>query len=487
MNLNSWPFVGFLLAVAVVNRILRPRLRSGFLLLASWVFYLLCAPRFWPLLLFTTALTYGLGRRMGSSPARKKPLLVLGLLVNFGVLFLFKYLGFFAGLVSRVLALAGLAPIALPSLLLPVGISFYTFAVCGYLMDVYRGQREPERNFLDFALFTAFFPAVLSGPIERSRHLLPQLKGLRTGETAPGGDDVKTAVTRFLVGLFKKMVLADQLAILVNTAYAAPENFTGVQLLAAALCYSLQIYCDFSAYSDMAVGSARLLGIRLLENFDAPYLSRSIKEFWRRWHISLSSWFRDYLYFPLGGSRCSRARAYTNVLIVFAVSGLWHGAAMTFVIWGLLNGVYQVLGGLTDPLRSRIRGALRMKPDGAVTVVWQTAVTFVLLTVTWVFFRASTFSQALLVLRRIVTLAGGIFPLGITALGIGRARLAAVALAVLMLFLWDVFGKRLQLVERLGGTVWLRYAFWVALALVIVICGAYGTGYNAQEFVYFQF
>lgn len=487
MNLNSLPFVSFLVAVAVIHRLLRPRLRCGFLLLASWGFYLLCAPRFLPLLLFTTALTYGLGRWMASRPERKKALLILGLLLNFGVLFLFKYLGFFADLVSRALALAGLSPIALPSLLLPVGISFYTFAVCGYLMDVYRGQREPERNFLDFALFASFFPAVLSGPIERSGHLLPQLKALRSGERAPCGSDVKTAVTRFLLGLFKKMVIADQLAILVNTAYAAPESFTGVQLLAAALCYSLQIYCDFSAYSDMAVGSARLLGIELLENFDAPYLAQSVKEFWRRWHISLSSWFRDYLYFPLGGSRRGRARAYGNVLIVFAVSGLWHGAAMTFIVWGLLNGLYQVIGGLTAPARDRIRGALRLRPDGAITVAWQTAATFLLLTVTWVFFRASSFSQAFLVLRRIVTLAGGIFPLGFTALGLGRARLAAVALAVLVLLLWDVFGKRLRLVERLGETVWLRYAFWVVLILAVVVCGAYGTGYNAQEFLYFQF
>lgn len=487
MNLNSLPFVAFLVSVAVVNRLLRPRLRCGFLLLASWAFYLICAPRFLPLLLFTTAFTYGLARWMDHRPARKKLLLALGLVVNFGVLFLFKYLGFFADLVSRILALAGVAPITLPSLLLPAGISFYTFAVCGYLMDVYRGQREPEKNLLDFALFTAFFPAVLSGPIERSKHLLPQLKAIRGGQRVATGADVKTAVTRFLLGLFKKMVIADQLAILVNTAYAAPENFTGVQLLAAALCYSLQIYCDFSAYSDMAIGSARLLGIELLENFDAPYLSRSVKEFWRRWHISLSSWFRDYLYFPLGGSRCSRARAYCNVLIVFAVSGLWHGAAMTFVIWGLLNGIYQVIGGILSPARERVRDTLHMKPDGAVTIVWQTVVTFALLTVTWIFFRASSFSQALLVLHRIVTLAGGVFPLGITALGLSRERLKPLALAVLALLLWDVFGKRLRLVERLNETVWLRYAFWVVLTVVIAVYGAYGTGYNAQEFLYFQF
>ena len=485
MNLNSVPYVLLLAAVALLHWALRPELRCGFLLLASWVFYGICAPRFLPLLLATTLLVYGLGRWMGARPARRKPILLLGLLVCFGILFLFKYLGFFGGLLSSLLARAGLAPLQLPALLMPAGISFYTFALCGYLIDVYRGQQAPETSFVDFALFASFFPAILSGPIERATHLLPQLKAHRRGGS-PSGEDVRIGVTRFLLGLFKKMVLADQLAIVVNTAYGDPAAFTGVQLLGAALAYSLQIYCDFSAYSDMAIGSARLLGFTLLENFHAPYLCSSIQDFWRRWHISLSSWFRDYLYFPLGGSRRGTVRKYVNVLIVFAVSGLWHGAAMTFVVWGQLNVVYQVIGELAARVRARIRGELHLPDGAAVTRCIQAVLCFLLLTVTWVFFRAASLQQALEILGRIFTLAGGVFPLNVTALGLSRARLLAVGLAVIVLLILDI-RSQLPARQRLCDTVWRRYAVWTALILAIAVFGAYGPGYNAQEFLYFQF
>ena len=487
MNPNSIRYVLFLAAVLAVHQLLRPRWRNGFLLAASYGFYWLCAPRFLPLLLATTTLVYGIGLGMGRWPERKKPLLAAGLCLGLGILFCMKYLGFFAGLASRLLAGTGLPPLRLPVLLLPAGISFYTFVLCGYLMDVYRGRQEPERNFCDFALFASFFPAILSGPIARSTQLLPQLKAHRLPGSGPSGDDRKTGLTRFLIGLFQKMVVADQLAILVNTAYADPGQFTGVQLLAAALAYSLQIYCDFAAYSHMAIGSARMLGLRLPENFDAPYLARTIQEFWRRWHMSLSTWFRDYLYFPLGGSRRGKLRAWRNILIVFAVSGLWHGAAMTFVVWGLLNGVYQIAGAATLPLRRRVRDALGLREGGPVCRVWQTLFCFLLLTVAWVFFRAASLPQALEILRRIVTLEGGVFPLAITSLGLGRAQLASVALAALALALLDIFGSRLQLTERLNDTLLLRYGLWVALLLACAVFGAYGAGYDAQEFLYFQF
>ena len=486
MQFNSPRFFLFFAFVLILHRLLRPRWRNGLLLLASWVFYGLCGPRFLPLLLLTTVLNYFLARPVAAG-LHKKALLALGLLVNFSALFLLKYLGFFGQLVSDLLQAMGLSPIVLPSLLLPVGISFYTFVVCGYLMDVYRGTTRPETNFVDFALLVSFFPALLSGPIERSTTLLPQIKSHRLPDASVTGEDVKTGVTRFLVGLAKKMILADQLAVLVNTAYAAPENFTGVQLLAAALAYSLQIYCDFSAYSDMAVGCGRLLGFRLTENFNAPYLARSVKDFWRRWHISLSSWFRDYLYFPLGGSRKGARRTDLNILIVFAVSGLWHGAAVTFVVWGLLNGLYQVVGKLLRPLKQRVWAALRLAPERRVLAALQVVVTFCLLTVTWVFFRAGSLHHALTILGRIGTLAGGVFPLAFTALGMGRKQLAVLALCVLGLFLWDIFGEKKDLTARLNGTVWRRYAVWTCLVLAILLLGAYGTGYDAQEFVYFQF
>ena len=486
MQFNSLRFFLFFACVLALHRLLRPRWRNGLLLLASWVFYAICGPRFLPLLLVTTALNFLLAKPIAAGRHRKA-LLVVGLLLNFGALFLLKYLTFFGQLVSGLLHTLGLGPVAVPSLLLPVGISFYTFVVCGYLMDVYRGTSRPETNFVDFALLVSFFPALLSGPIERSTTLLPQIRAHRLPGSDATGEDVKTGVSRFLIGLAKKMILADQLAVLVNTAYAAPESFTGMQLLAAALAYSLQIYCDFSAYSDMAVGCGRLLGFRLTENFNAPYLARSVKDFWRRWHISLSSWFRDYLYFPLGGSRKGALRTDLNVLIVFAVSGLWHGAAMTFVIWGLLNGLYQVIGKLLLPLKKRIWAALHLSPKSRFLAVVQIAITFCLLTVTWIFFRAGSIQQALTILGRICTMAGGVFPLAFTSLGMGRKQLAALAVCVLALILWDIRGQKSDLVARINQTVWRRYAVWTCLVLAILLLGAYGTGYNAQEFVYFQF
>ena len=483
MQFQSLAYCGFLAAVAILHRLLPSRLRTPCLLLVSYFFYALWEPGFLILLLAVTAAAYFAARGMARRPARKKLLLILGLAAVLGTLLLFKYLGFFGRSVSALLAACGLAPLRLPRLLLPAGISFFSFAVSGYLIDVYRGDVPAERSYLTFSLFVSFFPAVLSGPIERGGHLLPQIREARTG----GAEDVKEGVTRFLVGLAKKLVIADQLAILVNTAYAGPEKFTGVQLLFAAVCYSLQIYCDFSAYSDMAIGSARLFGFRLLENFDAPYTSRSIKEFWRRWHMSLSFWFRDYLYFPLGGSRKGKLRTYVNLLIVFTVSGLWHGAAWTFVIWGLLNGVYQVCGALTLPARRSFRARLRISEDSRALAVWQALVTFALLTVTWVFFRAASFAQAALVLRRIFTLAGGVFPLAVTSLGMGRANLLTLALAVFALVLTDLYGKRLGMRERLCRSVWPRWGVWVLLVLIVLIFGAYGSGFNPQEFVYFKF
>lgn len=475
MNLNSLAFVAFLAGVTAVHFVLPVRLRNWFLLLVSYGFYMLWQPKFALLLAGTTVLTYGAARFMASRPGHKKTILVLALLAQFGTLLFYKYLGFFTSLIAPSLTL--------PSILLPVGISFYTFAVCGYLIDVYRGRQAAVVNLGDYALFVSFFPTVLSGPIERVGHLLPQIQSPRRWEA----ENAKEGVLRFLVGLFKKMVIADQLAILVGTVFAAPEAFTGVQLLAGAVCYSIQIYCDFSAYSDMAIGAARLLGFRLLENFDAPYFSTSVKEFWRRWHMSLSGWFRDYLYFPLGGSRKGKIRTYVNLLVVFAVSGLWHGAAMTFVVWGLLNGVYQVIGSLLEKPRTRLWAALGLGPGAKLRRGLQMLVTFVLLTVTWVFFRADSLPQALLILKRICTPSGGVFPLAIGALGLSRAQLASAGLAVLLLALCELLGKKREFYRQLSETVWVRYGFYVAILTAILIFGAYGSGYNAQDFVYFKF
>ncbi|MBR1457248.1 MAG: MBOAT family protein, partial [Oscillospiraceae bacterium] len=345
MSISSVRYLLFLAAVTAAYFLLPKNRRALFLLLASYVFYALWRPAFCLLLLSGTAVSWACAlawedRRLG----RGTLWLALGALWLFGVLFVYKYLDFF---VNTALRLAGRPADFSGGLLLPVGISFYTFSAASYLFDLGRGKLRAERSFARYALFVAFFPSILSGPINRAGRLLPQIREPEDFSWLR----MKRGLLRFAAGAVKKLVLADTLAILVNGVYAAPESASRPALALAMLAYSLQIYFDFAGYTDMALGSAQILGYALDENFRAPYLTRSVRDFWRRWHISLTSWLRDYVYFPLGGSRYGARRAALNVLAVFAVSGLWHGADGSFIVWGLLNGAFQVLGEALTPLR----------------------------------------------------------------------------------------------------------------------------------------
>lgn len=472
---NSLKYIALLSLTAAVHALLPRRGRNLLLLAASWVFYLLSMPKYLPLMIAVTAATFLAGRWMERHPEKKRLTLTVMLLACFGLLYLYKYLAFTGELLSM---LPGVGTIELPKLVQPLGISFYLFCVTGYLIDVYRGAAA-EKSFVDYGLMVSFFPAVLSGPIARSKELLPQLK-----ERRPNWMDVKRGITRFLVGMAKKMLLADVLSALVAAVYADVTAFNGVQVLFAAVCYSFQIYCDFSSYSDMAVGAGLLFGIRLMENFDTPYFAQSIPELWRRWHISLSSWFRDYLYFPLGGSRKGKLRTNLNLLTVFAVSGLWHGAGTQYLAWGLLHGGYQVLGRwvkpLTKPLREKLDASFLARPAGWLRTAW----VFVLTTAAWVFFRADSMSHAAAIFRQLAV--PGAFG-GAEVFGMVPAQLTLLGICLGLLLVWDLTCKRFDLVERLARCVWLRYVFWTVLVLLVLCFGAYGTGYNAAEFVYFQF
>lgn len=472
---NSLKYITLLLSAAAGHALMPKRWRNLWLLAVSWLFYGLSMPRYMPLLIAVTGATFLTARWMEAHPAKKRLMLTGVLLACFGLLYLYKYLAFTGELLSK---LPGMGTLELPRLVQPLGISFYIFCVTGYLIDVYRGAGA-EKSFVDYALMVSFFPAVLSGPIARSRELLPQLK-----DHSPDWMDVKRGITRFLVGMAKKMLLADVLSALVTVVYADVTGFTGTQVLFAAVCYALQIYCDFSSYSDMAVGAGLLFGIRLQENFDTPYFAQSIPELWRRWHMSLSGWFRDYLYFPLGGSRKGKLRTNLNLLIVFAVSGLWHGAGTQFLVWGLLHGGYQVIGRLvkplTKPLRERLDASALALPAKWLRIGW----VFTLTTVAWIFFRADSVSHALAILRQIGTL--GSFG-GPEAFGMVRLQFALLGVCLGLLFIWDLTYKKYDLVERLARSLWLRYGVWTVLVLLVLCFGAYGTGYNAAEFVYFQF
>lgn len=479
MSFLTPSYLLFFPAAAVFYYLLPARAKNPWLLLCSWFFYLCAGPQYFAFLLFAIVTTYAAGLRL----EKKRSRLTLGLAVGaqIALLFVFKYLGFALSLATRALRAAGLAfeQPAL-SLILPLGISFYLFQAMGYLVDVYRGKRPSQRNFIKYALFISFFPSLLSGPIGRSDQLLPQFDAPRpfcwTG--------VKSGLIRFLWGAFQKLVVADRLGAVTAAVFAAPHNYSTLQLWGAAAAFSLQIYCDFAAYSDMACGCAEAMGFSLIQNFRTPYFSRSIQEFWRRWHISLSSWFRDYLYFPLGGSRRGTARKYLNVLVVFAVSGLWHGAALTFVVWGLLNGLYQVIGGLSAPLRQKIRQSLRLHDDGQLCILWQTACTFVLATIAWVFFKAGSLHAALSVLRGMFLPRAGT---GLTLFA-GLHELFAAALGLLFVLARDLWSLRCDPPLRLAeGNRAVRWVLCLGLLMLTLVLGTYGTGYDAQDFIYFKF
>ncbi|HPJ75956.1 MAG TPA: MBOAT family O-acyltransferase, partial [Clostridia bacterium] len=320
-----------------MHYLVRPKYRNTILLAASYFFYVYIDPRYSVFLIFSTLMSYMFARLIQKDiQKRKKFWFIISILVSIGLLVIVKYLGFFTSSISSLLANLQLPVLPNLNIIVPIGISFYSFTVTGYLIDVYRNKVTAEKNIIDYALFVSFFPQLLSGPIERASNMLFQYKRTRKFSF----ENLKTGMIRFLWGLFKKMIIADQLAIIVNNTYSVLPNSSSLNVIIAIFAFSLQIYIDFSAYSDMALGSAKLLGLDIMENFDSPYLSSSVRNFWRRWHISLTSWFKDYLYIPLGGSRCSNIRHLLNIFIVFAISGLWHGASFTFLIWGIINGIY---------------------------------------------------------------------------------------------------------------------------------------------------
>lgn len=367
-----------------------------------------------------------------------------------------------------------------------VGISFYMLKSVGYLVDVYRGDEKAEKNFALMALFVSFFPQVVSGPIERMGNMRSQF----AYPVNVDFDRLRDGFLQMLWGYFLKLVLADRIAMFVNTVYAAPESAEGTVVLVAAILYSFEIYCDFAGYSAIAIGAARIMGIDVMKNFDTPYLSKTVAEFWRRWHISLSSWFRDYVYIPLGGNRVGVARKYINVLIVFGLSGLWHGTALTFLIWGLLYAVFMVIGYATIPVRDKMTEALRIDREGLSHRTGKVILTFAFITFAWVFFRASSVTQALVIIRKCfeftpwVLTDGTLFQYGLTQGGFN----VSVA-GIILLIVADVISYRgIEIRSRIiGQSIWYRWLIMIGAILTILIFGTWGAGYDATDFIYQQF
>ncbi len=458
MLFQTWEFsLFFVILLSFYIALRSTRLRLPLLLFGSYVFYAGWDPRFLIFLIIITVTDYFYGRGIAAHRRIRGWLLAGSMTVNIGILASFKYLGFLTENLQRLAELCGLS-LELPEVnwLLPVGLSFFTFKSMSYTCDVYFGRIRAERNFMRYAAYTAFFPQLVAGPIERAGTLLPQLR-----RTMPlGANDLSAGFSIFISGLFKKAVLADLLAAYVDPVYSDPASQGGAALLFASYAFAWQIYFDFSGYSDMARGAARMLGFRSILNFDNPYVAVDVRDFWRRWHISLSGWFRDYLYIPLGGNRRIKLRVWWNVLITMLVSGLWHGAAWTFIAWGGLNGIGSIVSAEFDRKSWYLQLPKLLKQ----------LLVFNFITLTWVFFRAASFEDAFTVLRGIFTWKPGevIFPL-----------FPAVLIGVV--WTYQLFWN-----SRFRPALESRPARIAATAVVMVCILLLGSGANTQ-FIYQQF
>ncbi|MCM1056574.1 MAG: MBOAT family protein [Firmicutes bacterium] len=494
MLFNSIDFLIFFPIVTLIYFVIPRKARYIWLLVTSYFFYMCWDAKYALLLLASTAVTWLCGRLVYAArrPALKKLSLAACLCVNLGILFFFKYFDFFVENCNRVLGALHLQIMEKSfDVVLPVGISFYIFQALGYTIDVYRGKVEPEKNILRYALFVSFFPQLVAGPIERSESLLGQMRDLEKKKLW-NYDNVAGGLTLMAWGLFVKMVIADRVALLVDNVFGSYYLHGTVVLAAAAVGFALQIYCDFMGYSTIAIGAARVMGFKLMENFETPYFSRSVSEFWKRWHISLSTWFRDYVYIPLGGNRCSKIRKYFNVMVTMTVSGLWHGANWTYMAWGMLHGAYQVIGDMTSRWRTRLYDGLHTKKESFSFHLAQVVSTFILTDIAWIFFRAPSLSHALRFCRRLVTRwdPWNLFNGKIYTLGLDRPEINILIVSLTVLFLVDLvrYKKKKDITVFLQEQcVWFRWGVIIALIAATLVFGIYGIEFESSRFIYFQF
>lgn len=454
------------------------------LFIVSYYFYMSWNVKYVVLIFFTTVVSYSCALLMDKWKHKKRVFLALTLIASLGVLFLFKYFNFVSLSIVQLLHHFAIPvkPVTL-TLVLPVGISFYTFQTLSYVIDVYRGHVKPERNFVTYAAFISFFPQLVAGPIERTENLLPQIKKEHTFER----ENATYGLLLMAWGFFKKLVVADNLAVYVDQIFDDVHYYSGFSILLAAFFFTLQIYCDFSGYSDIAVGTAKLFDVDLMTNFSSPYFAMSIKDFWSRWHISLSTWFRDYVYIPLGGNRVGKIHVWINLLVTFLVSGLWHGAAWTYIVWGGIHGILQVLENAVPCLQNRARAIKEKKLNSTIERCASRLCTFVVVMMAWVFFRAQSVSDGLYVLVHMWH--GVTKPLAYIMKGLGDFDLTltegiSLALPIFILFIYDyaaLEGNPILRIRRLSPKVrWTVYYIFILLVLLLA-------SFNAQEFVYFQF
>lgn len=478
MLFNSLNFIVFLFATVVIYYLLpRNSWRKIFILCASYYFYACFKLTMLPILLSITLVAYMYGLYIDKTYKRSKKLLISTIILLLLPLLSFKYLDFLMTSAEDLLSLVNLR-VEMPDfeLFLPIGISFYTFMAVGYVVDVFKGKVSAEKSFLDFALFIGFFPQIASGPIGRAGQLIPQLK-----EKKPLlYRNISAGVKMMIWGFFMKLVVGDRAGIYVDTVFGNYIHHNGVSLILATFMYTIQIYCDFAGYSLIAIGAARTMGIELMENFRRPYFATSVADFWRKWHISLSTWFRDYVYFPCGGSHCSKVKMYRNLMITFLVSGLWHGAAYNFIIWGVYHGAIQIFGRVLQPVKEKVRNLLHIADKSNIRRVLDIFITFCLIAYGWMIFYAPN-------MQFVVDVTKGYFDFG--APYIHQTTIFFFVIGLIILFLKDykdeflskytiAFGQKYPKVR-----VACSYIKYAVLAVLIVWVGILGGG----QFIYFKF
>jgi D-alanyl-lipoteichoic acid acyltransferase DltB (MBOAT superfamily) len=432
------------------------------------------------LILISALVNYTAAICIENIPEKRRLWLIISLVINFGILFFFKYLGFVSESIEYIYGLLGLNyPVGRVDIILPMGISFYTFQAASYTIDVYYGRYKAERNYFKLTLFITFFPQLVAGPIERADRLLGQL----FEKHSLNASNISIGLKLMVMGYFKKIVIADRAAMLVDSVYNGVGDFKGLPLIIATLLFTVQIYCDFSGYSDIARGTAKLMGIDLMLNFDRPYFSASIKEFWHKWHISLSSWLRDYVYIPLGGSRCSVIRKYINLMITFLASGLWHGANWTFVLWGGLHGIYQIIGDIKDRIFGDRLKLTVLKP-------FRILITFLLVVFAWIFFRSNNIGDAIYVVQNLFTDMDKVRDMQylyemFNSFGLTIYELMLLCGSICVLILSELVSKSGDIHIVMGKLPFVvRFVYYYILVAIILTMGVFASG---GQFIYFQF
>jgi D-alanyl-lipoteichoic acid acyltransferase DltB (MBOAT superfamily) len=482
---NSYEFLIFFPVVTILYFLLPHKFRWGMLLAASCVFYVAFIPIYIFVIFATIVVDYAAGIYIAKSTGRRRKVyLVLSIVATCLVLAVFKYFNFLNGNLGALAHALGLHyPSGVVNIILPLGLSFHTFQGLSYVIEVYRGKQEPEKHPGIFALYVMFYPQLVAGPIERPQNLLHQFREVHKFDSARVGDGLKL----MLWGLFKKMVIADRLAVFVNATYAAPQSHKGLGLVLATVFFAIQIFCDFSGYSDIAIGAAQVMGFKLMTNFNRPYHASSISEFWKRWHISLTTWFRDYLYIPMGGNRVPKWRWQLNLLVTFLVSGLWHGANWTFVIWGAINGFYLLFGIWTRGLRNAVARATRLDRHRALHKVIGVLSVFGLICFAWIFFRAKNLSEALYIIRHLFVgwqANFGYVTTTLTKMGVTTFDVVALVLGIGFMEFVHIWQRNKE--ERhlfAGSSTPVRWAACFWLVLGILLMGVFSN----NQFIYFQF